>query len=291
MSTLCIDHAGLRLKLDPERGAALVSLQSCHGGRWQEWLAGEALAARIAVPACFPLIPFANRIANGALQHTPQILGVNRPDLSTHPIHGYAWQGPWNVDRLQPQAVQLSYDGDADAWPWEYRAVMQLWLSPGEVRMHLKLTHLGLGQMPAGLGWHPAFPSAGLLSVQADTEAFLAIDDSGLPVSYVPGAAECAALARGEIPAKGMDSDFDGWHHRLRVQWSDRVLELSADPIFTGLHVFRPVDTPLICLEPVSHLTGAMARQRLPELASVHLLGTGESLQGGLVLRLLEPLH
>lgn len=286
MTTLSIEHAGLRVEVAPEAGAALLSLQSLHNDKCREWLVDKALAASIGVPACFPLVPFANRIAHGELEHGSHRLAANRPDLSAHPIHGYAWQATWSVDSVQSDALHLSYDGRDDAWPWPYRAQLSYVLAPGELRMHLKLIHLGAGQMPAGLGLHPAFPGAGLLSIQADTEAFLPVDETGLPAAYISAAPQCEALARGQLPALGIDSDFDGWRQKLRLRWGDRQLELSADPVFSALHVFRPTDKPLICAEPVTHLSSAMACGRLPEVARPTLLGTGEALEGSVVFRL-----
>lgn len=286
MNTVCIEHAGLRVEVAPEAGAALLSLQSLHRGKYRDWLVDKALAASIGVPACFPLIPFANRIADGELEYGGHRLAANRPDLSAHPIHGYAWQAPWTVDSVQSDSLQLSYDGSDDAWPWQYRAQLSYVLASGELRMHLKLIHVGPGQMPAGLGLHPAFPSVGLLGIQADTEAFLPVDETGLPRAYIPSAPQCEALAMGQLPALGIDSDFDGWQHKLRLRWSDRQLELWADPVFRALHVFRPADKPLICVEPVTHLTAAMACRRLPEVAASAFLGTGETLEGSVVFRL-----
>ncbi|WOJ92525.1 aldose 1-epimerase [Congregibacter variabilis] len=289
MNTVWLEHAGVRVEIAPEAGAALLSLQSLHHGKYHDWLVDKALAETIGVPACFPLIPFANRIAEGKLAHGGHALAANRPDLSAHPIHGYAWQAPWNVDSLQSDALKLSYDGRHDAWPWQYRAQLNCVIAPKELRMHLKLTHVGPGQMPAGLGLHPAFPSAGLLSVQGRAGAFLPVDRTGLPRAYTSKAPECEALATGQLPDLGIDNDFDGWQQQLLLRWPDRQLELLADPVFSALHVFRPTDKPLICVEPVTHLTAAMAYRRLPEVPAPTLLGPGESLEGSIVFRLLEP--
>ncbi|WP_008293300.1 aldose 1-epimerase [Congregibacter litoralis] len=273
---------GLRLEISPREGAALVALQSRRGDRWCDWLVDRELASSTGTPACFPLIPFANRIAHGELEFSPQRLAANRPDLSAHPIHGYAWQAPWDLDWQKDDALQLSYDGSDDPWPCQYRASMVFALAPGELRITLKLSHRGVGEMPAGLGLHPAFPSEGLLSVQADCAAFLAVDDDGLPSAIHRDAQECADLAEGRVPARGVDSDFVDWKHKATLLWRDRALSLSADPVFSALHVFRPGDKALLCLEPVSHLTGAMARERLPSIPSPQMLGSGETLEGSI---------
>lgn len=284
---LTLEHAGLRVDLAPHDGAALLSLQSRQKDGWREWLVDKDLAAFIAVPPCFPLIPFANRIANGELEASHSPLAANRPDLSAHPIHGYAWQSPWSVDGQRSDSLKLSYDGSDDPWPWRYRAQLDLRLVANEVQLHMQLINLGREAMPAGLGLHPAFPTRDLQRVHAATTAFLPVNETGLPSAYVRGASECTALAAGDLPALGVDSDFHGWGHSARLQWSDRVLELAADPAFGALHVFRPVDKPLICIEPVTHLTGAMASERLPEIPPPCLLSQGEALNGSVTFRLL----
>ncbi len=286
---MCLEHADLRAEIDPRAGAALLVLQSQRGGHWQDWLVDEGLAASIGTPACFPLIPFANRVAYGALEQSSARLVANRPDLSAHPIHGYAWQAPWQVDDRDAQSLQLSYDGSDDPWPWQYRAALSVVLAPRELRIQMSLINLGSEAMPAGLGLHPAFPSKDLLGVTAETTAFLPVTDTGLPDAYMAGAQECADLAAGVLPYAGMDSDFDGWRNSVRMEWSDRVLELSSDPVFAALHVFRPVAKPLLCLEPVTHLTGAMATQRLPDIPAPPMLKPAEELAGSIIFRLLQP--
>lgn len=286
---LTLEHAGLRVVLSPQHGAALLSLQSCEKSVWREWLVAEDLAATIAVPPCFPLIPFANRIAHGRLEleTASRPLAANRPDLSVHPIHGYAWEAPWSVDQQRTDSLQLSYDGSNDPWPWQYRAQLDVKLAADEVQLHMQVINLGRAAMPAGLGLHPAFPTKNLESVKASTTAFLPVNGASLPSAYLKGASECVALATGNLPGEGVDSDFDGWAHRARLQWSDRVLELAVDPVFAALHLFRPAKKPLICLEPVTHLTGAMAAERLPHIPTPCLLNQGEALEGSVIFRLL----
>ncbi|MFK8042526.1 aldose 1-epimerase [Congregibacter sp.] len=283
-----MEHGDIRIEIAPENGAALLSLQSLHAGHWRDWLVDSALASSISTPPCFPLMPFANRIADGRLKSSPEVLPANRPDVSVHPIHGYAWQKPWSVDRQEVDSVELSYDGGDDSWPWRYRASLSFMLAPKELRILMKLKHLGAGLMPAGFGLHPAFPTDGLLAVKATTKAFLPVDDRCLPIAYMAGATECTELAKGHLPKPGIDSDFDGWQNSLRMEWRDRSLLLSSEPVFTALHVFRPKDKPLLCLEPVSHVTGAMAVDSLPEIPVPQMLGTNEALEGKLVFQLID---
>ncbi|WOJ97376.1 aldose 1-epimerase [Congregibacter brevis] len=278
----------MRIEIAPENGAALLSLQSLHAGQWRDWLVDSALASTISTPPCFPLVPFANRIADGRLKSSSEVLPANRPHVSVHPIHGYAWQAPWSVGRQEVNSVELSYDGSDDPWPWRYRASLSFMLAPQELQIHMKLQHLGAGLMPAGFGLHPAFPTDGLLGVKATTNAFLAADERCLPVAYRVGATECTDLITGSLPKPGIDSDFDGWQNSLRMEWWDRSLLLSSDPVFTALHVFRPKNKPLLCLEPVSHLTGAMAVDSLPEIPAPQMLRTNEVLEGTLVFRLIH---
>ena len=78
--------------------------------------------------ACFPLIPFSNRIADATLHWAGREYGLTRyVDAEPHAIHGNGWQRRWSVTRREASrlAIELEHDATgvrAREWPFPYRA-------------------------------------------------------------------------------------------------------------------------------------------------------------------------
>ena len=79
--------------------------------------------------ACYPLVPYSNRIANArlAFDGREHALARNFGD-SPHSIHGVGWQRAWSVVSSSDAGVQLALDHDAlgdtaASWPWPFRVL------------------------------------------------------------------------------------------------------------------------------------------------------------------------
>jgi aldose 1-epimerase len=74
--------------------------------------------------ACFPLVPYCNRIRDGRFTFAGRnvMLPANFPP-EPHSLHGFGWQQAWTLEsRAETKCVLLhEYDG-AGPWPWAYRA-------------------------------------------------------------------------------------------------------------------------------------------------------------------------
>ena len=49
--------------------------------------------------ACFPLVPYANRIANGRFAFAGDEVQLRRNwDRDPHPLHGQGWRSAWTIE-------------------------------------------------------------------------------------------------------------------------------------------------------------------------------------------------
>ena len=66
--------------------------------------------------ACFPLVPFANRIANGRFTFDGRTIQLpkNFGDHS-HVLHGQGWQNPWRTIAQDETSATLAFEHAADA--------------------------------------------------------------------------------------------------------------------------------------------------------------------------------
>ena len=109
--------------------------------------------------ACFPLVPYCNRIRDGRFSwdgRTVQMPANFPPE--PHSLHGLGWQAPWTVTAEAGFKCSLShsYDGSG-AWPWAYEAEQRVRLGSQGCAITLHVTNRGDTAMPCGLGLHPYF--------------------------------------------------------------------------------------------------------------------------------------
>src|ERR1700744_5137833 len=91
--------------------------------------------------ACFPLLPYANRIGNGRFTwngHAYQLPLNSAP----HSIHGIGRERPWQIDQssLAMLALSLHHAGDA-TWPFAFDATLGYRLDDDGLTMDLAITN------------------------------------------------------------------------------------------------------------------------------------------------------
>ncbi|KHL25101.1 hypothetical protein PK98_11945 [Croceibacterium mercuriale] len=242
---------------------------------------GAPDAVRPLDAACFPLVPYANRIADGRFTHEgvsydlPRNFGADHP----HSLHGTGWLRPWFVAEQAADSVVLVHDHAGDAhWPWPFAAQQRLTLAPGSMTIDLSVRSLADSRVPAGLGLHPYFPcdDATRLAFTAG-HAWLA-DADDLRTDAAP--ADRFGDWRDGAPVQGttlIDNSYSPWNGEARIMQRDHVLHLAATGA-PACHLYRPPEGGFFCLEPVSHLPDAINREGMA------LLAPGETLSLRLVL-------
>lgn len=269
-------------------------LDAAHGGAIREftWRGRAILRPRLPdaendpmLMACFPLVPYANRIAGGRFDFAGREVRLRRNwDRDPHPLHGQAWRAAWRVETLSGSHARLAFCGGGDDWPWRYRAVQEFELRTDGLDVRLSVENQSDGIMPAMLGLHPFFPEADLATVQTRARSVWLSDAQALPVEEVMTPAQWAFDTARSAVRVALDHCFDHWDGTALVRWPDRTLKLSSSGA-RSLHVYTPAATGFFCLEPQTAPAGALNRDG-GEFASLapgerlHL-GVGFSLEPG----------
>ncbi|CAM8661266.1 putative protein YphB [Sphingobium sp. AntQ-1] len=220
--------------------------------------------------ASFPLVPYANRIAEGRFTFDGRSyqLPLNFGD-HPHSIHGFGWRTAWTASETAETAATLVHDHDGGAgWPWSYRAQQQVAVTPLQLSMSLSITNVGDAAMPAGLGFHPYFLADAGTTIQFDADGLWLSTPDMLPDRQVPADAlgdwSRPAIVRGD---RLIDNAYTGWSGSATIRRGEGLrLTLTA----TGaqcLHVYRPPASDDFCLEPVSHMPDAINRGGMASLA------------------------
>lgn len=269
-----------RLSIAPELGASLVN--------WQASATGQALlrpadAAALASGSprrlgCYPLVPWSNRIAEGGFQRPDGWLAL-APNTGhdPYPIHGSAWQQPWQVEQHSEHHARLSLDSTL---PFSYRATLDVHLQEGCLAIDLQATHLDSAASWYGLGLHPYFPRHPDTRLQAQARTVWLAENGALP-SRQAAVPDHWNFARARaLPATVVDHAFSEWpgHCVIEQPGAGYRLLCSASGAEHFL-LFCPHEQPFFCFEPVSHPINA---HHLPGRPGLRLLQQGESISLGL---------
>ncbi len=256
-----IRSGSLSVGIDPAAGGSLLWFRSerADGTRF-DWLRPTPEASKdILDYACFPLVPFSNRIDGAAFPLGQDIVRLqpNWPDGLA--IHGFGWQRVWTVLSSTESEAGLVLDCPADAtWPWRTRSELTYTLSPTALTMRLSLTNLSAPAMPSGLGFHPYFPRTAETRLTTQCTGALLTDPRQIPIALDSANSVVSGLNRGMLPDEGFDNALVGWTgHADIVQADGRRLVLEADPGTSRAIFYAPVGEPYFCFEPVTHSPNA----------------------------------
>lgn len=229
--------------------------------------------------ACFPLVPYANRIANGRFvfgeraHHVPLNFGDH-----PHSLHGAGWTAPWTIEETGEDSALLSHSHDGGAsWPWPYRAEQRLTLTADGILLSLRLENRSNEPMPGGLGFHPYFLLRPDMNLRFGSEGVWLSTPDLIPDQLAPADALGDWGASADVEGEALiDNCYAGWSGEATITngQGQRIRLISRGASF--LHVYRPAGENFFCLEPVTHMPNAVNR---PEaMLAMDVLAPGESL-------------
>jgi len=270
------------LGVAPDVGGSIAHYRRTDRLRTYDWLR-PATAADLASGAadrmaCYPLVPFSNRIRDGCFSFGKRAIRLPLNRLpERHARHGHGWQAAWQIRERADDRLTLEYDHAAGAWPFPYRARQDFVLAEEELRVTLSLENRGRETMPAGLGLHPYFLRTPRCRLRAQVDGMWATDSELMPTELVRADPRLGGPDGLPVADAVLDNAFTGWRCEATITWPecDARLSLVADPAFAFLVVYSPARAGFFCAEPVSHCTDAF-----------NLAGQGRTDTG---MRTLEP--
>ena len=264
-----------RCQIAPGAGGSVVGFWWEAAGRRIDWLrpASPTAVARSDAGGmgCFPMVPYGSRIRDARFLFCGREVVETPADVEKrHALHGHGWRRAWHVIDRSDDRLTLSYEHDGDGWPWAYRVRQSFDLSPSALEMTLELENLSDTLMPAGLGFHPFFPSSPNASITARTSGVWLTDAEVMPTerTAVPPGWDLTAGRR--VADVALDNVFTGWNGEAVVSWPERGARLgiaASQPLLSFLVVYTPRERDFFCVEPASHVTDAvnLAREGVAE--------------------------
>ena len=263
--TIITLHTGrAELGVAPGVGGSIAHYRWADGARRHDWMrpaSSADLAAGTADRlACFPLVPFSNRIRAGCFPFDGHAIRLPLNQWpQPHAEHGHGWQAAWKVVERAGDRLTLEYEHAAGAWPFPYRARQDIMLTEDELRVTLSVENRGRETMPVGLGLHPYFPRTARCRLSAQVDAMWATDAEVMPTALTGADPRLAAEDGLPLADTALDNVFTGWERRATIRWPERNARLSieADAPLDFLVVYSPAAEDFFCAEPVTHCTDA----------------------------------
>jgi len=255
---LVLRHEDTQLTVDAARGGAIREFN------WRD----RAILRRTPLSAgtdpfalaCFPMVPYANRIAHGRFNFGARAVHLIRNwGADPHPLHGQGWRSPWQVVANTASGASLMFEGGADEWPWHYLAEQHLQLSQDALSIRLSIVNLAHSPMPVMLGLHPYFCDPNQAHLQARTPSVWLTDNASLPTEEVATPLDWSFDRARLISAVPFDHCFTHWNGAAVICWPDLKVEIRATNC-RFLHIYAPSGRDFFCVEPLSAAAGALNR-------------------------------
>jgi aldose 1-epimerase len=250
----------LELHLTAEVGGSIARFDRLSDGRRQPLMRGtdaDDVGPRDA--ACFPLVPFANRVRGGRFTCGGReiVLAPNMPP-DPNPLHGQGWLAAWRVVASSESQAELAFVHEPGEWPWRYEARQQFTVDAEGVSIVLTCRNISEEPMPCALGLHPYFPCDRETVLDTEVDRVWTVDADVLPVDQLPATGRYALRER-RICGAGLDNGFGGWRGTAHIHWpkSGAALRLTS-PDARYFQVYAPAAGGVFVAEPVQNANAAL---------------------------------
>jgi aldose 1-epimerase len=278
---LVLESGTQRLKLIPRLGGSVAAWDWHTAQGWTPLFRPWSGASQDRYTfACFPLVPWSNRITGGGFEHEANFHPIrpNRND-DPYPIHGDGWLQAWETAEQGEDRARLSLESHRfDGNPYDYASTQTFTLRPDGLDIELSVTHLGQGTLPYGLALHPYFVRNQRTRLLSRATGVWLSGEDPIPTAHTgefPPTWDYSTPAPLDGPL--IDNCFTGWDGRAVIEYPDRGLTLTmtmADCNGYSL-MYRPPELPFFCLEPITHPIDAF---HMPGRPGLRMLAKGESM-------------
>lgn len=281
MTTLVLGNEHLQLAILPGLGGGIARFDALmRDGRKVSVMRpshgiGDRLPADPNLLACYPLLPWSNRIGQGRFEFEGRTVEVPRTrDDEPLPIHGHAWLAPWQLVSASPTVAVLTHV-HADG-PFRYTAWQSFALDGKRLSVQLAVRNEG-ERLPFGLGLHPFFPRTPATTLRAPASVQWHAGEDHLPTTARRPAAPANFGSAARL-ADGLNHAFGGWDGRAALHWPEHGLRLAIEADADRYVLYTPAGADFFCFEPVDHPINAHNLPGGARANGLTPLHTGQSL-------------
>ncbi|NGX89243.1 aldose 1-epimerase [Rahnella sp. Lac-M11] len=233
--------------------------------------------------ACFPLVPFGNRLKGNAFSFEGKTYCLSPNTADAHYLHGDGWLAEWDCIFQGAESMTLAFEHHSDSYC--YRAEQRFLLAGDRLEVTMTVTNLADYALPFGLGWHPFFPLTASTRLQAVASGYWQEEAqcvAGKHHQNLP--ADLDFCTSQPLPRRWVNNGFSGWNGSADIVWPDagQQLRLTTQPacpvyfLFMSDTRFDPgYQHDFFCIEPMTH---AANDHHLPGGGSLTVLSPGAHL-------------
>lgn len=280
MSNIELHNVNWHVRVSPNHGACILSctyeghpvLRSA-GPVWQK-------THDPTQTGYFPLVPFSNRIEDGAVTYDGTRYNIARTRNSEpHPIHGYGWNSSWSVLLKTREKCVLEHEYAETDWPWPYKATQTISIDEHSLTLSLAILNHGRSPMPAGLGFHSYFPNLSRANLSFSAAGLWRARDDNIPQKWITMNPEHDFLGGRNVSQVIYDHCFTGWQKTARISWAGSPLRLliEGDDKLDFSVLYTDHDGDYFCFEPVTHMNNALRHYQSNDQTGLIHLKPGES--------------
>jgi aldose 1-epimerase len=274
-----LENDAWQVRVAPSLGGAIVDARWHGRDVLRPTPAAELEARNVRKTACYPLVPFSNRIAFGTFRFgdSRYTLAKNLAGMA-HAIHGVGFQRAWSVHASDANGIDMSLAHAPDEhWPFAFEAQQRIAIEDDTLTLSMCITNTDSRATPCGAGWHPFFPldtSAGPTHLHTAWTSMLVSDANDLP---------CANTKPPQFAALDdtvVDNCFTGWSGSARIDTPHHRIAIDANDTLRCAVLFRPAGQTFFAFEPVSHANNALNGNEPP----MHVLAPRKTLEARMTL-------
>jgi aldose 1-epimerase len=254
----------LSVGLAPEVGGSVAHFRLKRGGAAIDLMRPLSDADRRAKnpigAAMFPMVPFANRIADNEFRFGGRTyrFAANNPPERFH-VHGTGWQSEWSMASMGSDQVVLELVRDRPDEPYSYRATQTFALTPEALAVTTTIENRGAETMPFGFGQHPWFEREDDVELRFDARVFWIEGWDHVASERIATPPELAFTDWRRLPKARRNNCYGAWAGRAEIRWPSRKvgLRIEAEPVFRHLMLFSDPGRKDFCLEPQTNVVCA----------------------------------
>ncbi len=248
-----LEKNGLTVDVSPLGGAILSA--HWHGIPILTPTPTPGLASQIiGAEACFPLVPFGNRIEHNSFQFDGRTHALEPNTADPLVLHGDGWRQRWTI--LLHESHRIIFRYRHETAPFAYEATQAITLEDSGLTLSLAVTNKAADPLPHGLGFHPYFPRTQQTRLFARAAYCWTERENHLPGIAIPLPEDLDFSAGAPLPDRWLNNAFDGWDGHARIEWPENGLALSieADKGLSHFVLYSPsASDGYFCFEPMSH--------------------------------------
>ena len=260
---LTIAAGDYEAQLLPEAGGSIASFRWKHPENgWLDLMRPAPIGLDKPKPietACFPLVPFANRIRDGRFTFRGRTVQFPASAIGKHYLHGTSWLRPWAVAKASQDSVLLTQVHEPDSWPYAFETSQEFLLDAKGLTVVMRTTNRSSKPMPFGFGLHPYFPRTPKCRLEAEVTGWWEADAEIMPTEHTSVRPDIDPRQSLIISDVVCDNAFSGWNGTAVIAWPEHATQLTmtAPPQFGVLFLYVPPSLDHFCVEPNSHFADA----------------------------------